>query len=115
MRFGRPGGPKKTSLNQDHGLANHEKPPVETSHEIRRLANFRDGLPPFPENENPGARAGATGANSKADELRCLEYAKPDPLATLARLRSQHLARVCGLTDCRAATIAALYFAGCAS
>ena len=69
-RIGRPGGLAIAPDNQALAVANHQKPPFDCVVENVGVAN-----PPDPSaNENPGALAGATGANSKAVSFKTLEY-----------------------------------------
>jgi hypothetical protein len=63
----------------------------------------------------PLAAATANGAETKAAEASMSDYPNCLAPATLARLRSAHLARVCGLSEGRAALIASVSFARCQS
>jgi len=70
MGFGRPGGLKKYAINQMVATANRENSPIDIIGEIRGKAN----LLPTDANENPGALAGASGANDKAQRLQAEQY-----------------------------------------
>lgn len=64
--------------------------------------------------ENPGALAGASGANSKTVGLP--SYTSRSPVsATVESLRAAHLVRCLGVSEHAAAMLAALAFAGGAS
>ncbi|TPE53225.1 hypothetical protein [Amaricoccus solimangrovi] len=59
--------------------------------------------------ESPAAGSTANGAEIESGSMT--PYSTPTPkAATLSRLRSAHIATLCGLTDHRAAMIAALIF-----
>lgn len=65
----------------------------------------------IPESENPAAGGTASGVESKADKASMQEYPNGLAPATLRRLRAAHVAAVCGVSDHRAAMIAAFIFA----
>lgn len=65
--------------------------------------------------ETPPAGGTANGAKFKAVEASVKSYQISPAPATLSRLRAAHIARLLGVSDQAAATIAAAYFAGCAS
>lgn len=64
--------------------------------------------------ENPGALAGAAGTKFESGSMTPYITSAPRA-ATLSRLRSAHVAALCGVTDHRAAMIVAVYFAEVAS
>ncbi len=63
------------------------------------------------ESENPGALAGASGANSKAVGLSPYTSRRPTS-AMIEGLRAAHLMRHLGVSDHAAAMLAAFAFAG---
>lgn len=64
--------------------------------------------------KNPAAGATADGGISENSAAN-VPTTQTVGAATLSRLRSAHLAQLCGLTDQQAAMLAALVFAGGAS
>lgn len=68
-----------------------------------------------PKMETPPAGGTANGAKFKADEASMPNYRSRPVFATLPRIRAAHVARLFGVSDQAAATIASLGFAGAAS
>lgn len=64
-----------------------------------------------PESENPGALAGASGADSNAVGLASYTSRRPAS-ATIESLRTAHLVRHLGVSDHAAAMLAGFAFAG---
>lgn len=72
-RRGRPGGLEHYPQKQNVDAANRQFSTIENTGENQALANRIESVRTA-ENENPGALAGATGADNKADGFKTVEY-----------------------------------------